>query len=77
LKSALSVERLFLNPNCSLARMLFEFKKSLTLLYITFSNILENAVSNEFALQLDMHDFSPFLKRGLNFEYLSHIALIM
>jgi hypothetical protein len=30
--------------------MLFEFKKLLTVLYITFSNILENAVSNEIGL---------------------------
>jgi hypothetical protein len=60
LKSALSVERLFLNPNYPLARMLYKFKKSLTLLYITFSNILENAVNDEIGLLLDKHDFSPF-----------------
>jgi hypothetical protein len=47
---ASSVERFFLNPNCSHARMLFKFKKLLTVLYITFSNILENAVSNEIGL---------------------------
>jgi hypothetical protein len=40
--------------------MLYNFKKSQTLLYITFSNILENAVSNEIGLQEDMQDFSPF-----------------
>jgi hypothetical protein len=36
LNRALSVEIFFLNPNFSPARMLFEFKKSFTLLYITF-----------------------------------------
>jgi hypothetical protein len=30
--------------------MLSEFKKSLTLFYISFSNILENAFSNEIGL---------------------------
>jgi hypothetical protein len=39
-----------LNPNCSSARMLFEFKTSFTLLHITFSKILENGDSSEIGL---------------------------
>jgi hypothetical protein len=50
--------------------IVIEFKKSVTLLYITFSNVLEN-VSNEIGLWLEMQDFSPFLYRGFTFGYLS------
>jgi hypothetical protein len=51
--------------------MLFEFKKSFSLMHITFSKILENVVNSETGLQLDMQDFSPFLYSGFTFEYLS------
>jgi hypothetical protein len=49
---AFSVEGIFLNPNCSFAMMLLKFKKSLTLLYIIFSSILENAVSDEIGVRI-------------------------
>jgi hypothetical protein len=54
--------------------MLFEFKKSLILSHITFSNTSEDAVSNDIGLSLDMQDFSPFLYRSLTFEHLSRSA---
>jgi hypothetical protein len=38
--------------------MLFETKKSHILLYITFSDVLENIVSNETGLYLDMWLFT-------------------
>jgi hypothetical protein len=46
---ALSIEKAFINPNYS-TKMLFELKKSLIVLYITFTYILENAISNEHGL---------------------------
>jgi hypothetical protein len=54
LNRAVSVRRFFQNPNCSPARVLIEFKKSLTLIH--HSNILDSAVSNEIDLQFDMLD---------------------
>jgi hypothetical protein len=33
--------------------------------------MLEDAVSNEIGLWLDVHDISPFLYSGFTFEYLS------
>jgi hypothetical protein len=77
LYKALSVDRPVLNPNCFSVRILLEFKKLITLLYIHFSNILENDVSNEIVLQLEIQDFLPFLCRGLNFEYSSHSGEVL
>jgi hypothetical protein len=46
----LSVERLFVGPYCFSLQIMSEFKKSFIFLCVTFSDILENAVSNEFSL---------------------------
>lgn len=50
LHKAVSFERPFINLNCLSMRILSVFKNSFPLWYITFSNILENAVSNEVGL---------------------------
>jgi len=47
---AISIEVLHLNPNCSFANILFENKWLYSLLYKTFSKILENTGSNEIGL---------------------------
>jgi hypothetical protein len=51
--------------------MLFEFNKLLTL-YMTSSNILQNAVSKKIGLWLDMQNLLPFSCDNLTFEHLSH-----
>lgn len=68
----LDVEKLcVLQCLSSYSRILVEFKKSITVLHMTFSNVLVNYVSNEIGLQLEMQDFSSFLYGSLSFEYLS------
>jgi hypothetical protein len=55
---------------------MFESKKLLTVLYLTFPNILQNAVSNEIDPQLDMQDCLPLVCRDLAFKYLKHSGKI-
>lgn len=41
--------------------MMFDFKESFALLYITYSHILVKAVSNEIDLVLDLRIFNIFI----------------
>ena len=65
----ISVEVLNLNPNCSVNNMLFIDKWLYSLLYKTFSKILENTEIMKLAYNWGNCDLSLFLYIGLISEY--------
>jgi hypothetical protein len=69
LNIASSGELLFLNPYWSIVIILFVCTCFASLLWITFSNIFENAGNKDIGLYADMSALVPDLKMGEICEY--------
>jgi hypothetical protein len=70
MKAAFSVDIPFWKPNCSGTNMLLIHMQWLNLLYIIFTNTLENVVNSANGMYFVMLALSTFLYRGFTIEIL-------